>query len=125
MKIYLAAPWVDQAVARDAKNYLTSRGLHVVSTWTEQADTTNDEEMQANALSDWRELNEADTIVLLALHKSEGKATEFGGALMAGKRAIVVSRTRDGNIFYHMPQVILQPSIEKAADYLCQQVLFD
>lgn len=111
MRVYLAAPWSHKAVAHEARAFMRVCGIPVISSWTEQAeDATASRE---HAESDWAELERANVLVLLNLGKSDGKASEMGGALMAHKRVIVVGG-KEGNIFYHLPQVEHVPSLEHA-----------
>lgn len=128
LKLYLAAPWVRKASARVAKGYCTRRGIKVVSTWTEQpdedqnrSDVKDPADFQRFALSDWRELCMADAVVLLFPQlSSQGKSTELGGALMAGKQVVIVGDdgTRSRNIFYHMPQIRFADTLPEAVDWL-------
>jgi nucleoside 2-deoxyribosyltransferase len=119
-KVYLAAPWVNKADATDVKARLLEAGIDVVSTWTEREDSpqeVNDEEMQRQGQLDWDEVKACDTLIILNLAKSEGKASEMGGALMAGKNVILVG-SRVGNIFYHLPEVTQVETIEQAIELL-------
>lgn len=126
MKVYLAAPWKYKHAASATKDILVSQGFRVVSTWTEQP---NEEvlppaELRRFAQSDWDELREADTLVLLAYTKSEGKATELGGALAWGHRIVVVADDDQvaHNVFYHLPRVTVVPSLGLAMAHLLPYV---
>lgn len=108
-RIYLAAPWVYRVEAREAKQALVNAGLSVVSGWTEreEGNGTYDQDaafLQHHAKLDADEVQAADTLVILNLTKSEGKASEMGMALAQGKRVVLVG-PRTGNIFYHLPEV--------------------
>lgn len=111
MRVYLAAPWAHKAEAESAHAFMRQCGLQVVSTWTTQ-DTDTAASLE-HAQSDYAELQRANVLVLLNLCKSDGKATEMGYALAKGYRVIVVGG-REGNIFYHLPQVEHVPTLEHA-----------
>jgi hypothetical protein len=106
-RVYLAAPWACKEAAQLAKAALQSAGLNVVSTWTEQPDEDAPglTDKVRRAVSDWSELRSADAFVLLSLERSSGKETEMGGAVMAGKRVIVVGDEGGNNVFYNLPEV--------------------
>lgn len=115
-RVYLAAPWVHKADAGIAKKALQDAGIEVVSGWTEREDSpqeTAPEEMVRQAGYDYAEVQKANTLVILNLAKSEGKASEMGMALAYGHRVIVVG-PRTGNIFYHLPQVEQVDSVQEA-----------
>lgn len=124
MRVYLGGPWKKKELLHAAHGYVRTklRGVGtVVSTWTEQEERDyTDAELTELALSDWRELMSADVLIIYPLGtKSEGKATELGGALATGKRVILVgSPTR--NIFYHLPRIERVESLAGAVRKLLQ-----
>lgn len=106
--VYLAAPWVCKDEAGAAKQRLLDAGIEVVSGWTERENTGPEiaqPDMVEQALADQSEVDAANTLVILGLAASEGKASEMGMALAQGKRIILVKADRVGNIFYHLPCV--------------------
>ncbi len=123
MRLYLGGAWVAKSLMHAAHGYMRERGFEVVSTWTEQPDdadgTCTSEERVYYAQRDWAELCSADTLVYCAFGgvKSEGKATELGAALMAGKRVLLVGK-RDNNLFLHLPAVEQYDALRFAADAL-------
>ena len=117
MKIYLAAPWAEQAAARQARDLFVVRGITVTSQWLDHPDTTDPRELERQALSDLADLELANAFVLLNLGKSEGKAFEFGFAYATDMTCIVIGR-REHNIFYHLPDVSIVETVEKAIDRL-------
>ena len=117
MKIYLAAPWVNQVEARQARDLFVARGITVTSGWLDHANTDDPCELERQALSDLADLESANAFVLLNLGKSEGKAFEFGYAYATDMTCVVVG-PREGNIFYHLPDVSVVETIEAAIDRL-------
>ena len=125
MKLYVAAPWAKKAAAVLAKRRCEARGFRVVSTWTEQPDSEDAAFAERSpvdyALSDWRELCDADALLLLFPQVvSMGKATEFGAALALSIPVIIVGDdgTKGRNIFYHLPGVEFAVSIDEALNRL-------
>ncbi len=117
MRIYVAASWAFITHTKSVKKQFQNAGFEVVSTWTEQEDTADAQTLSENAQRDMDELESADAFVIFNWAKSEGKATEMGWALAAGKIVVLVGST-DGNFFYHLPQVHQTENIAEAIEYL-------
>jgi hypothetical protein len=116
--IYVAAPWKRREAAREVADYLTARGFTIISRWLrEHGDSTNHAELQHEALNDLEDLRRCDAILLLNLERSGGKECEFGMAYVLGLKTIVVGKP-EGNVFYHLPGVIVVDTIEQAIPYL-------
>lgn len=108
MRIYIAAPWQCKAQAQKAAAALRREGHSIVSTWFEgvdEADAYNETTYRAHAERDLSELGNADTLVVLNLEKSEGKAVEFGVALDAFMRLVVIGQRSHVNIFHYLQTV--------------------
>ena len=65
----------------------------------------NEAAFRAHAERDLNELVTADTLVVLNLEKSEGKAVEFGVALDAFMRLVVIGQRSHVNIFHYLQTV--------------------
>lgn len=131
MNIYLAAPWRDKEVAREAGRKLISAGHTITEPWWDHTDVNGlDEfadELRRQAYADLRGVGGADVFVLLNTGKSEGKAVELGYALackeatgfpdilLVGKRG-----EHSSNVFHFLDEVNLFPSVEAVIDYLEQ-----
>lgn len=107
MRVYIAGSWAQKSWLHSAHTYVRRHGapeLKVVSTWTTQPDGDYETSCLGElAQKDWDELRSADALIYMQLGcVSEGKATELGGALMVGKRIILVGE-RKGNVFLHLP----------------------
>lgn len=105
MKIYVAAPWVRKAEARQAAEALLAQGHEITSRWKWLHGESEDQAVLAQeAQNDIDDIHEADALVLLNLEKSEGKAVETGYALASYKPVIVLGGR--SNIFHHLPRVL-------------------
>lgn len=112
IQIYLAAPFSRKDTAKQVRDQLASIGYTVVSQWMDyHGDSSDPVELQRQAVIDYKEVLQADVLVLLNLSQSPGKATEFGVAYAAGKECYVVGGP-SGNIFYHLPYVQQCESVE-------------
>jgi nucleoside 2-deoxyribosyltransferase len=126
-RVYLAGPWACKAEVADAKQRMLAAGIQVVSGWTERENTPQEIEparMQKQAALDMAEVFASNTLVLMGLAKSEGKATEMGMALALGKRVILVKDDCVGNIFYNLTQVERVDTLESAISLLTDGYAF-
>ena len=116
MTLYIAAPWVHREIACQVADWYAERGFTVIARWLRRHHaSTNDPDILAQeAQHDVDDIYNADVFVLLNTARSDGKATELGMALIFGKPTIVVG-TREGNVFYHLPKVLMA---EKLLDTL-------
>lgn len=118
--IYIAAPWFHRDTARGADLLMRIRGHRLRSTWYfSQAALDPGGEFQAfshQAQQDLRDLDDADTLIVLNLAMSEGKAVELGYALAEGKAVYVVGERSSVNIFHFLPEVGVFATLEEALD---------
>lgn len=114
MRLYLAAPrqWRDSAIILMVQ--LETAGFTVTSSWLRGDPILN--EADALSIDHFREIEASDVLVLLNPSGSAdteftgGRHTEFGYALKAGKRLIVVgARTQ---VFHYRPEVQVVTSAE-------------
>lgn len=127
--VYIAAPWVNKAEARAAKEQLEAAGHTTTSRWidyhpdVEEGHPDYEKMLTEQAIQDLDDLDRADTFVILNLGKSEGKATELGYALAMRTVAVDVGfgampeiyliGEKTINIFYHLPEVCQVGSVEE------------
>lgn len=134
VKIYLAGPWIRRTECGEVMDKLTAKGFVCTSTWIREhtdikpttegvtdvlleEDQTVVEQLCKQAIEDVLNLEASDVFVLLNTEKSEGKAFEFGYAC-AMRMPIIVVGTRERNIFYQLPHVVITPTVDE-----CIQVL--
>ena len=127
--IYLAAPWIHRDAARLAAEQLRAAGHKVTSNWLEHPDLLIGDDwelaaewypqLQQQAVEDITDILSSDVVLLLALAKSEGKATELGVAYANGMPIILVGE-RKHNIFYFLPDIYRVDSVQDAIDKLAQ-----
>ncbi len=104
LRIYIAAPFKEQVLARGVMRQLEAHGYEITSTWLKEDDQLDD----ATARLDLADVARAD--VLLALNPqgyansgTGGRHIEFGYALALGKQIVLVGdRT---NLFHHLSSV--------------------
>lgn len=112
--VYLAAPWVHRAEARQAREKLTAAGYDVNSRWLDVDEATTSPE--AEAINDMVDIISSDALVVLNLAKSEGKACETGMAIVAGIPVISVGVGH--NIFLKLPTVRRVETLHEAITIL-------
>lgn len=109
MRVYCAAPWEFKNETQAVAQTLEAKGITVTHRWWEQPDTDDASILRRHASADLRGVQDCDLLVVLALKKSEGKATEMGYALAYGKPIIVYQPPnqphRSSNVFYYHPRV--------------------
>lgn len=117
MNLYVAAPWKHRAAARVAANTLHRAGHLIIARWLGFiGDTTDPQELCVEALNDWTDLSRCDTMVLLNLELSEGKAVEQGLALAWGIPIVGVGQP--SCVFHYLPSYIWVTTLKGAIDYL-------
>jgi nucleoside 2-deoxyribosyltransferase len=117
MKVYVAAPWVRKAEARQVANTLLSEGHDVISRWLWLHGDSDDPVTLANeAQNDIDDLDAADVLLLVNLEQSEGKAVETGVMLAQGKPVVVIGGR--SNIFHHLPRIHHVHTIDQAINRL-------
>lgn len=119
LRVYVASPWVHKGEALVAQRAIEALGLEVSSRWITQHEDVAPEDpayeafLQEQAIIDLLDVASSDIFLILNLAKSEGKATELGFALFLGISPLLVG-PREGNIFYHLPQILQFPTLEGA-----------
>jgi hypothetical protein len=112
MKIYLASRYSRLLEMQGIRTQLEGIGDVVVSRWIEGKhklnDAGNSSEVIRFAEEDWVDLNTSDCVISFTemprtFHSRGGRHVEFGIALAAGKRLIVVGPRE--NVFHWLPQV--------------------
>ena len=107
VKVYIAAPWESKEAAKAARAKFIEAGFIVTSRWldVEIAPNATEAELiiqkQEEAQHDVQDVFDADSLVLLNISKSEGKAVEMGLAIAWKRPVIIVGEPT--NIFHHLP----------------------
>jgi hypothetical protein len=119
MRIYVAAPWIRRADAKDVALRLKDDGHFVQSIWHDQHQDTDDPMTLAReAQVDFVGVISSDIVLVLNLEKSEGKAVEQGVAIGFEIPIMVVGER--SNIFHYLPVVTLVPTVDAALAELRQ-----
>jgi nucleoside 2-deoxyribosyltransferase len=113
--LYVAAPWIRRAEAREARDVLQQHGYNVVSGWL---DSPEDVPLPLAAVMDLRDLGLADAVVLLQAATSEGKAFESGYAYARGLPLIVVGER--SHVFHSLWDIEVVPDLTGALGVLAQ-----
>lgn len=116
MKIYLAAPWAHRHTLPPLVAQIRAAGHTLTSRWHDQwahVDSHDPVVMRGEAQYDLDDVREAETVLVLNLEKSEGKAVEQGYALALHIPIIVVGDTRF-NVFQYLDTVRLVPDLPSA-----------
>lgn len=117
MNIYIAHNFAARLMLRESVvPYFEGRGHFVTSRWIK-----DDEHVQGSgefcALSDLEDIDKCSTLILYIDQYSDrpgkGKWFEFGYALRAGKRIILIGEDRSC-VFVNLPTVRIVKSIEEA-----------
>lgn len=96
MRIYVAAPWINKAEAAAAAEAFEQAGFEITERWWLHPETTNHDELVAQAFKDVQGILDAQLMVVLQLGPSEGKAVETGIAMMAMVPVVVVNSAGEG-----------------------------
>lgn len=113
MRIYVAAPWVHRATAKEVAIVLRGEGHFVQSVWhDDHQDTTDPTVLAHEAQVDFMGVISSDYVLVLNIEKSEGKAVEQGIAIGFNIPIMVVGA--QSNIFHHLPVVTMVPSLDEA-----------
>lgn len=116
MKIYLASRYSRKTELIGRRDFLVSRGHVITSRWLD-GDYPTDEKgfsLRADdatraraALEDWADVMAADVVLSFTeegrTNGRGGRHVEFGAALAAQKRCIIIGHRE--HIFHHLPQV--------------------
>jgi nucleoside 2-deoxyribosyltransferase len=122
VKIYIAAPWIKKQEAIAVGEQFKAAGHEITSRWFYHEGDPNDsagvtatnERIQVQANEDIKDVLRADTLVVLNLAKSEGKAVETGIAI--ANNIPVVSVGPRSNIFQALGKEV--DTVEEAIEYL-------
>ncbi len=119
MNLYVAGPWVKKAEVAEVVEGLRANGWHVVSTWTEQDDTSDPDTLERLAYRDFDELMRSDALIMLYpdIRSGGGKETELGASLALDNPVVLVGNI-GANIFHRHPIVTVVPTVEAAERYL-------
>lgn len=111
MRVYLAAPWVHKTTAAMVAEVIEAANHEIVVQWWKHPDNSDPKESERQAITDLDGIESADAFVLLGIGPSEGKSTEFGYALKAGKPCIVfIPPEGYPNVFRWHPKVFQRVS---------------
>lgn len=103
LKVYIAAPWVHKAEAREVAAWLRWCGVEITSRWLDfTGDADNIDVRRSEAEQDMMDVRASDVLVVLNLALSEGKATEQGLALAWGIPIIGMLGPAN-NVFHYLP----------------------
>lgn len=125
MRVYLAAPWCDRELARDAAATFERAGFTITERWWEHPDVPNyplnctaaeHDELGDQAVKDFIGVVTAHALILLNTGKSEGKAVETGVAIAGNKPIILVGER--SNIFHFLPCVQQVADVAAAIELL-------
>lgn len=116
-RLYVAAPWADQASGRAVRAALTTAGFVVQARWLDLNQQAS-HDLADQARVDWDDLCGAEGLVVVNTRLSEGKAVETGIALARGIPVVVIgART---NVFHHLPTLRVVPTVWEAIGVLRQ-----
>lgn len=107
MRVYVAAPWTERHLAREAAIELISMGHESTHPWwdLEAGSQASEEDRERMAIADMEAVRRSDAVVVLNTSLSEGKATEQGMAI-AWRIPLICVNSADGpkrsNIFHAM-----------------------
>ncbi len=124
MKVYVAAPWVDRAIATAIAEAIRASGHQITHEWWRFENVPegnrNDEFHRICAIVDSYGVRDADVVVLLNSSKSEGKAVEQGIAIALGKKIIAIGKRGEHskNVFHYMDNYIWVDDLEGALGLL-------
>lgn len=128
-KVYVAASFEQREETKEAHRLLMEAGHEITADWTthrEIAGLESEEERKAlkiqYAIEDVEGVKQASTyILLLGERKSTGAHIEFGIALGAELKNILVVGKDDGKqLFYTHPSVKLLPSMNEVLELLSE-----
>ena len=115
MKVYIATQLANAPAQQKLANFLHSHGVELTFDWTKQDNqlttdrTFTEEELSQHSVNDLEGVRAADVLIVL-LPGAFGTYVELGGAIMSGKRVIVVGEQLWNNqydcLFVHHPNVI-------------------
>ena len=121
MKVYLAAPFIDQEVTRQRRQELISIGIEVTSRWLDEDSSLpqeHGERFSSCAAIDLEDINAADYFVVSGenVSRTGGKHFETGFAFANGKN-IILFESRE-NVFHSLPQIRFEKNWDAAKESL-------
>lgn len=117
MKYYLAAPFVERALALTVREFLATKGYTCTSRWldTHLGESIDDAAKGREAREDLQDIQRAQLFILLnSFPCSNGRAIETGYALAEGMRVWVVGPP--SSIFHYLPAVTHFTTIKEIPD---------
>lgn len=121
MNVYIAAPWISRAEMPAIAEKIEGYGHKITHRWWEIEDVPEADRtakiLKEQALKDVEGVVNADVVVLINSGKSEGKATESGIAIAAGKPIIAVGERGafSKNVFHYLDNFYWTSTPEVAA----------
>lgn len=103
IRVYIAAPFDCKPQAKETRKQLVEAGYLVTSRWIDLPDDTEgkpEEYFVKNAYADVEDILNSQILLILNIHKSEGKAVEQGMAIAWNIPIIVVGER--SNIFHYL-----------------------
>lgn len=128
MKIYLASRYSRRDEMLAYATLLCTFGFRITCRWIQGEHQISDEGLSSEAkqeerlrfaCEDWEDLMCADLVISFTeaprgTNSRGGRHVEFGAALAAGKRCIVVGHRE--NVFHCLPQVEFYPTLTEMLD---------
>ena len=115
MTIFIAAPWDDKKIAKEAAEKFRAAGIDVTSRWIDQPDTDDPDELHKDALRDIEDIVDSHMLVLINWqsrgHETSGKAVETGIAIALWKPVVVVGLRTN---IYHWLNMPVVDTVEEA-----------
>ena len=122
MKIYLGAPWVHRALARQIAGQFRQHGHTIVSRWHDEwgakTDTgLTDADKQDEAEKDVADVIASDVVVQMNWEGSTGGMFVEHGVALARRIPVIVVGKRT-NVFHYLNSVFVVPGFFRALDIL-------
>lgn len=126
VKVYIAAPFPYQHIAKEIKEKIEKAGYTVTSRWIDTqvqnaiGDPSYEEALREQAVKDVQDVHDCQILVLINSSISHGgKEVETGMAIAWAKPIILVG---EGSNIFHYLQIPKVPDIEGAIDLMDQWV---
>lgn len=122
MKVYIAAPWVHRAYAKEVAEIIRHDGHEVTSRWHDEWGLMPDDfvrtedETREEAEKDVEDVQKSDAVLVLNIEKSEGKAVEQGIAIDRHIPVIVVGERT--HVFHWLKGVTMKQTLSEARWHL-------
>ena len=113
MRVYIAAPWIERALACGVEVALEKQGFESTATWLQLPEDAPEGGNQLEAQQNIRDIMHADLLVLPNMqgrgHETRGKAVETGIAIKLGLPIILMGVKT--NVFHHLAGVEIVPNL--------------